>query len=141
MKIRIGFVSNSSSSSFVLMNFLLSSKVDQKEIEILIDEGLLWNLSGNFHVGVAFCGESMILKRFDSNYEEARDKVMREAMILGVDSKLINVEMFCDVDNHEYCPVGSLEDFKELSERPEYLSNASELHYIHGPMDGWTTET
>ena len=116
MKIRMGFVSNSSSSSFVLMNFLLSSKVDQKEIEILIDEGLLWNLAGNLHVGVAFCGESMVLNRFDTNYEDARDKVTREAMILGVDLNLIKVEMFCDVDNHEYYPIGSLEDLKEISE-------------------------
>ena len=127
MKIRNGFVSNSSSSSFVLMNFLLSLKVDLKEIEILIDEGLLWTLGGNLHVGVAFCGESMILKHFDANYEEARDKVTREAMILGVDTKLINVEMFCDVDNHEYYPIGSLEDFKELTESSD------------SSLDGWTT--
>jgi len=131
MKIRKWFVSNSSSSSFVLMNFFLTSKVDLKEIEILIDEGLLWTLAGNLDVGVAFCGESMILKHFDTNYEEARDKVTREAMILGVDFKLINVEVFWDVNNHEYYPIGSLEDFKELSERPEYLPDVP---------DGWTTE-
>lgn len=115
MKIRIGFVSNSSSSSFILMSFPLPSySVDLKEIEILIDEGLLWNLSGELYVGVAFCGESMVLKNFDSNYEEARDKMMREASILGLDAKVIRVDMYCDVDNHEYCPVSSLEDFKDM---------------------------
>lgn len=116
MKIRSGFVSNSSSSSFVLMNFLLPSNVDAKEMEILIEERMLWKLADDRYVGVAFCGESMVLRNFDSNYEEARDRVMREASILGVDTKLINVEMFCDVDSHEYYPIDSLEDLKELSE-------------------------
>lgn len=129
MKIRTGFISNSSSSSFVLMNFILPFGVGIKEMEILVDEGVLWNLAGNRYVGVAFCGESMILKHFDVNYEDARDRVMREASILGVDTKLINVEMYCDVDNHEYHPM-TLED----------LHNDLRESSAECPMDGWTTD-
>jgi hypothetical protein len=102
VKIRMGFISNSSSSSFVFMGFALPN-VSNERMEVLVKEQMLWRDQDDTKwVGLTLMEESSGLKYFDDSYENVRAKVVMEANDLGVKRENISIEMFCDVDHSDF---------------------------------------
>jgi hypothetical protein len=116
MKIRNGFVSNSSSSSFVFMGFALPNNVSNERMEVLVKEQMLWRDQDDVKwVGMSFIDDlCSTLKNVDDRFEYGRGKIILEANDLGVSREDITVEMFCSVDQSEFGLINTIEELYNM---------------------------
>lgn len=115
MKVRMGFVSNSSSSSFVLMGFHPRTSLSDNTMRDLIGRNLLWireDVEGDtkYIVGRGLCSDYCGMKTFTERCDMNRVDILQVAFDMDVPESDIFVSMFVDEDWNEFHEMDNVDD-------------------------------